>query len=112
MSDWDFNRRWRLILWLMIGVGLVLFFLVAWDLVRWRQQKDEGVTQWQRGKETRLDSNGDGKIDEVSVRLQGSNEFLIKRDNNGDGVLDLQYVLRNGIAVELTPISEPAPAAP
>jgi hypothetical protein len=109
MSEWDFNRRWRTVLWLLIGTGLVLFFAVVWDQVRWRRASDEGVIRWQRGTETRLDSNGDGRVDEISFPLRGTNEFLVKRDTDGDGMLDLQYKLRHGIAVDLEPISEPVP---
>ena len=109
MSEWDFNRRWRSVLWMLIGIGVVLFIAVAWDWTRWRYDKDEGVTQWQKDAETRLDTDGDGRVDEVSLPMKGSNVFLIKRDNDADGVLDLQYILRNGIAENLQPIKEPVP---
>ncbi len=109
MSEWDFNRRWRFVLWSMVGIALVLFFFGVWDQMRWRRRSGDGMIKWQRGEETRVDSNGDGRVDEVSVRLPGTNEFAVKRDTDGDGTLDLQYVLRDGIAVELKPISEPVP---
>jgi len=110
MSEWDFKRRWRAVLWMLIGIGLLIFAVVVWDWTRWRYDRDEGVTRWQKKNEARLDTDGDGRIDEVSVQLPGSNLFLIKRDNDGDGVLELQYLLRNGIAEELKSIQEPVPA--
>lgn len=110
MSETNFSRRWRTILWLMIGLALLLFTLMSWDVFRWRKKTDDGITQWHRNGIVRLDTNGDGIIDEISTPLSTSNHFEIKRDTDADGVLDLQYELKNGIATGLRKISETAPA--
>lgn len=106
MSETNFERRWRTVLWLMIGVVMVLLLATIWDYLRWRRAQDGDATEWRRGTEVRRDSDGDGKIDEVRYQMKSSNEFLIKRDTTGDGVLNMRYILRDGIAVEITDIKE------
>jgi hypothetical protein len=109
MLAWDFNRRWRTILWLLVGIGMVLFVLMAWDGARWRRiDSESGAAVWQRGTVTHTDENHDGVIDEVSRRT-GENSWLIQRDSDADGVLDLEYKLVNGIATHLRTIKETAP---
>lgn len=109
MLKWDFNRRWRMILWLMVGIGLLLFILLAWDSVRWRRGETEsGGTQWRRGNVIRIDENRDGIIEEISTRLD-EKRWRVRRDTDGDGVLDLEYELTDGIARHLRPILEAAP---
>lgn len=111
MLEWDFNRRWRMILWLMIGIGLLLFAVLAWDTARWRRAESEsGGAVWRRGTVTRVDENRDGVIDEIS-RRGGEDHWIVRRDTDGDGVLDLEYDLTNGIATRLRPIRVPAPRA-
>ena len=104
MLKWDCNRRWRMILWLMVGIGLLLFILLAWDSVRWRRGETEsGGTQWRRGNVIRIDENRDGIIEEISTRLD-EKRWRVRRDTDGDGVLDLEYELTDGIARHLRPI--------
>lgn len=111
MLEWDFNRRWRMILWLMVAIGLLLFVLLAWDTSRWRRgEADDGSAVWKRGTITHVDENHDGVIDEVSRQL-GEKEWIVRRDTDGDGILDLEYDLTNGIAVRLRSIKVPAPRA-
>ncbi len=110
MNQSNFSRRWRTIFWLMVGLVLLLFSLLSWDALRWRRKTGDGITQWQRNGVVRLDTNGDGLIDEISLPLRTTNHFLIKRDTDADGLLDLQYELKNGIATGLRKISEEIPS--
>lgn len=107
MSETNFERRWRTVLWLMIGIVLVLLLGTIWDYLRWRRAQDGDSIEWRRGSEVRKDTDGDGRIDEVRYEVKGStNEFLVKRDTTGDGLLNMRYILRDGIAVEITYINE------
>ena len=106
MSETNFERRWRTVLWLMIGVVLVLLLGTVWDYLRWRRGQDGDAIEWRRGTEVRRDTNGDGRIDEVRYQMEKDNEVLVKRDTNGDGMLNMRYILRDGIAVEITYIKE------
>jgi hypothetical protein len=100
-----------MILWLMIGIGLLLFAVMAWDAGRWRRiESDAGGAKWRRGEVTRVDENRDGVIDEIS-RQVGENHWVVSRDTDGDGWLDLEYDLTNGIATRMRPIKVPAPGA-
>jgi len=111
MHEWDFNRRWRTILWLMVAIGLLLFTVLVWDSARWRRAESEsGAAVWKRGAITHTDEDRDGVIEEVSHQL-GENHWIVRRDTDGDGVLDLEYDLTNGIATHLRPIKVPAPQA-
>lgn len=117
MNQANFSRRWRTILWLLIGCGLLLTLLAAWDQTRWRYLgREEGAHRWKRGHEIHFDTNGDGAVDEVVIRVGGPRFTRHRRDTNGDGWLDLEYDIRDGLAhgvrnIRLRAPRHPLPAA-
>jgi hypothetical protein len=97
MNISSFSRRWRTVLWLLIGIGLVLLAFLFWETTRWRLVSDnaEGIT-WRRGGTTHLDKNRDGLVDEVRIFMGKPEEFFIRQDLDADGWLDVEFESRQG----------------
>ncbi|MBG89735.1 MAG: hypothetical protein CMO80_22940 [Verrucomicrobiales bacterium] len=110
MSTSSFSRRWRFIFWLLFGLGLVILGFVLWDASRWRLISDDGDgLRWQRRNTTHWDKDRDGRADEISIWLGRPEQFLIQRDLDDDGWLDVEFESRSNIWNQVVKIHTRAP---
>jgi hypothetical protein len=113
MNISSFSRRWRTILWLLIGFVLVLLAFLVWETTRWRLSSDdaEGI-RWRRGGTTHWDKNRDGLTDEIRIYTGKPDEFFIRQDLDADGWLDVEFESSKGIWGTPSNIRQRAPRHP
>lgn len=85
--------------------GVVLFFKAP----GWQESRERDRRLWRKGDVTHTDRDGDGRVDEIEEPA-GNRERHIRRDTDGDGFLDVRYlVTSNGVATRIEAIHEKAP---
>lgn len=101
----------ELVVVLVMGVLLNVFFACIYWKLSWRELPREGQSRkWQRGQVLHIDEDGDGRVDEEIVDDPKTKRRVVRRDTNHDGWFDLKYQQgRYGIAMKLIPIHERAP---
>jgi hypothetical protein len=103
------RRGWLVLAALPAGLLLLAGLWSArdpWQLVesQWPYRK------WHHAGVTHIDTNGDGRVDEVSETDPRTGRTSVRRDTDQDGWLDVSYELGPlGIAMNLRRIREQAP---